>query len=107
MVVRPVEHQLQLERLETPGEPGQVGRQLGLNVLLRGLVLAVRQLEHRLHVGMLRLGLEQRLDAALERRRLVDEFLGVSAIVPEIVLGHLSLDFRQAVLCLGNVKDTS
>ena len=33
--------------------------------------------------------------------------LGVDAIAPEIVLRHLPLDFRQAVLCLGNVKDTS
>ena len=105
--MRSVEHQLQFERLKTPGELGQIGRQLGLNVLLRVLVLADRELEHRLHVCVLRLGLEQRLDAALERRRLVDDFLSVSAIVPEIVLGHLPLDFRQAVLCLWNVKDTS
>ena len=105
--MRPVEHQFQLERLEPPGELGQVGRQIGLDVLLRGLVLTIGQLKHRPHVGMLRLGLEQRLDASLNRRRLGDEFLGVDAIVPEIVLRHLPLDFRQAVLCLGNVKDTS
>ena len=107
VVVRPVEHQLQLERLQPPGELGQVGRQLGLDVLLRGLVLAIGQFDHRPHVGVLRLGLEQRIDAALNRRRLGDEFLGIDAIVPEIVLRHLPLDFRQAVLCLGNVKDTS
>ena len=106
-IVRSVKHQLQFEPLKTPGELGQVSRQVGLDVLLRGLVLAVRELEHRLHVGELRLGLKQRLNAALERSRLVDEFLGVSAIVPEIVLGHLPINFRQAVLCLWNVKDTS
>ena len=106
-VVRPVKHQLQLECLELPGEPGQVGGQFGLNVFLGGFVLAVGQFEHRLHVGELRLGLEQRLDAALDRRRLVHQFLGVVAVVPKIILGHFPLDFSQAVLCLGNVKDTS
>ena len=67
-VVRPVEQQLEFERFDFPGELGQVGRQLGLNIFLRGLVLAVGQLEHRLHVGELRFGLEQRLNAALECR---------------------------------------
>ena len=90
--MRPVEHQLQFQFLQSLGKAGQVLFDFRADIRPGGLILGGGHLEHGLHVGLLRLGLEERLDAALDRRRLVDQFLGVIAVVPEIILRHLPLD---------------
>jgi hypothetical protein len=58
-------------------------------------------------IGEVFLGFQQRINTAPERVRFVNEFLGLLAVVPEIVGGHQRVEFAEALLRAGYVKETS
>ncbi len=65
------------------------------------------QFQHDLEIVNLPFGLEHRLGFFAQGIGLVDEALGLFAIVPEILLGHQSIQFRQPFLRARHVKETS
>ena len=52
-------------------------------------------------------GADERVDFLAERPGLVDQFLRLLAVVPERFPGHLGVEFAEALLHLGDVKETS
>jgi hypothetical protein len=69
--------------------------------------LGLAEFEHHAEVVELLFGLEQRLDFVAEGIGLVNQPLRLFAVVPEIVGGHERIEFTQAFLCGGHVKETS
>ena len=65
------------------------------------------QLDHDAKIVEFFFGNKQRLDFLPQGIRFVDQLLGFLAIVPEIVLRHQNIEFRQALLSVGDVKETS
>ena len=73
-------------------------------VLLR---LGFAQLNHDLKVFDFLLRIEQRLHALAKIGRLVNEPLGLLAVVPESFGGHQGVQFAQPLFYAGDVKETS
>ena len=69
--------------------------------------LGLAEFEHDPEILQLFFCLEQRLDFIAEGIRLVDQRLRLFAVVPEIVGGHERVEFAQALLRVGDVKETS
>ena len=85
----------------------EVAFQFLLDLGLGGLRLGLAQLDHHLEILELLLRLEQRLDLVAEGVGLVDELLGLLAVVPEVLGRHQGVDLAQAFLRAGHVKETS
>ena len=74
---------------------------------LGGFRLGLAQLHHDVEIFELLLRLEERLGLVAEGVGLVDELLGLLAVVPEVLRRHQGVDFAQAFLRAGHVKETS
>ena len=104
LVVRAVEEYLQLQGVQLLEEPGQVPLEF-LSRFWPGPVPArPAQLDHHAEIVELLFRLEQRLDLVAEGVGLVDELLGLLAIVPELLRRHQGVDFAQAFLRAGTSK---
>ena len=78
-----------------------------LDLRLRVGRLGLAEFEHDAEILELFFGLEQRLDFVAEGVGLVNQLLRLFAVVPEIVGGHQRVEFAQAFLRGGHVKETS
>ena len=78
-----------------------------LDFRLRRGRLGFAELDHHPEIVELFFGFEQRLDLVAEGIGLVNEFLGLLAVVPEIVRRHQGVEFAQPFLRAGHVKETS
>lgn len=101
------EKDLQFEGIKLLEEPGKVLLQLLLDLRLRGLRLGFAQLHHHVEIFELLFRLEERLGLVAEGVGLVDELLGLLPVVPEILRRHQGIDFTQAFLRAGHIKETS
>ena len=101
------EKDLQFQGIELLEEPGEVLFQFLLDLGLGGFRLRLAQLDHDLEIFELLFRLEERLGLVAEGIGLVDELLGLLAVVPELLRRHQGVDFAQAFLRAGHVKETS
>ena len=106
-VVRAAEKNLQFERIEVLEKFREVAFQFLLDLRLGGRRLGLAQFEHDAEIFELLFRLEQRLDLVAEGIGLVNQLLRLFAVVPEIVGGHQRIEFAQAFLRGGHVKETS
>ena len=98
LVVAAAEKDLQFERIKLLEEPGEVLFQLLLDLGLGGFRLRLAQLDHDVEVFELLLRLEERFGLVAEGIGLVNELLGLLAVVPEVLRRHQGVDFAQAFL---------
>jgi len=105
--VRSDEQDLEFERIEIPGEFDQVAFQLLLVLHLFRLGFRLAQLHHHAKIFELFFGGDDWIDFLSQAASLVDQLLGQLAIIPEVVLRHQIVEFRQPFLQGGDVKETS
>ena len=106
-VMRAFEQDAQLHLVEVVGEVADVAGEFERKLGLGRFRLGFAQFDHDLEVFEPLLGLEERVDAFAERGGLVDDLLGGFADVPERLGGHQRIQFSQAFLRAGDVKETS
>jgi hypothetical protein len=74
---------------------------------LLGFGFGFRQFDHDAEVLDLAFRREEGIDFLAEGVGFVDQLLGLLAVVPERVLGHLGIELAEASLGGGDVKETS
>jgi hypothetical protein len=107
LVVRAIEEDLQLERIQFLKKLREVLLELGLNFGLRAFRLGLSQLDHDVKVFQLLLRLEQRINSLAQRIGFFDDLLCLLAIVPKGVPRHQGRELRQTLLRGRYVKETS
>ena len=105
--MRPVEEDLQFEGVEVLEEPGQVLLKFLFDPGLGRGRLGLAQLDHHAEIFKVLFGLEKWFDLVAKGIGLVDELLGLFAAVPETLRRHQGVEFAQAFLRAGQVKETS
>jgi hypothetical protein len=106
-VMRAVEKESQFQRLQPVGKCRAVPFQLGGQRGLGRLGFGPGQFEHERQVLELLFGGPQGVKLAADAVGLVNQALGRLAIAPKVVPGHFRLDFAEAFLQRGHVKETS
>ena len=107
LVVAAAEKDLQFEGFEFLKEAGEVLFQFLLDFGLGGFRLRLAQFHHNPKVFELLFRLKQRFDLVPQGIGLVNDLLGLLAVVPELLSRHQGIDFAQAFLRAGHVKETS
>jgi hypothetical protein len=106
-VVGAVEEDAKFAGLEIASERLEVA----LDFLKEGRLAAggfgLAEFDHDAEIVELFLRLAEGFDASAEGIGLLDQLLGLIAILPEAFEGHLGFDFAEAFLYLGDVKETS
>ena len=105
--MRTAEEHAQFKRTEFLAELGEVTVKFPLVFDLFSLRLGFGQFNHDAEVFELPFSCEERLNFFAERTGFVNQLLRLLAIVPESVLGHLGVEFAEAFLQPGDVKETS
>jgi hypothetical protein len=105
--MRSAQENLQFQRVEFLGKSFKVGLEFLKNFRLRFGRLGLAELEHHPEVVQPLFRLKQRLNFVAERIGLVNQRLRLFAVVPEIIGGHQGVEFAQAFLRGGHVKETS
>jgi len=85
----------------------EIGFEFGLDFRLGIGRFGFAEFDHHLEILDLLFRFEQRFDFSSQRVRLVDEFLRLLTIVPEVFRRHQGVQFAQAFLCARDVKETS
>ena len=106
-VVRAIEENSKLERIEFLEVAGNVAFEFLLDIELGRFRLRFAELNHDPEVVELLLGLQQGFDAVAERIGFVDELLCLLTVIPEMINRHQGVEFAQTFLSAGNVKETS
>ena len=102
-----LKHQSEFDRLDGFKERGSFGVELGLVFELGGFRFGFAQLDHDFEVLEFFLGLEKRVDAFAEGTLFVEGLAGLLVVVPEVAGGGQRLQFTQAFVDVGDVKETS
>ena len=101
-VVRPRQHDLQLELVEVLRQAGDAVGDLGVDASVVGLLGELE--EHREVVGIRGQFFEAR-DGARELGPLADDLLSPPVVLPEGRLGHLGVEGGEALFLGRDVKD--
>ena len=106
-VVRAAEKYPEFERVKFLEKLREILLEFLLDFCLRFFRLGLAQFDHHLEIFELLFRLEQRLDFAAKGIGLVDELLGLLAVVPETFRRHQVVEFAETFLRARHVKETS